>query len=535
MSKASEFPIKSSCGIQKASDVISGQILLPRITQTIMCVTLAIYPFGLIAVTMWSQSIPPIGRASKILVGMAALFSLSLVILISRICKSLQHEKSKVKLCIALWLSGFLIRLFICVLMQSKPISDFGECYDYAAGVGYSELIGRFSYLGMYALTLKAFFQFVPASVLTAQILNCIITASISPILFLIVDCVSGKTSLGMAASGLYLIFPSTVIYTAVPSTEHFSQFYLALTLLLWCYARKESSPSKFKWILFGATGLSLGALYCYKELFIVIAPAIIMACICYEIVPLFCHTIKDRRQHWRKIGIIVLQNALIVFVALLVHGIVSRAVQITILGETYTRNSSFAITAYEGLAQEGQGSWSPEVKQYVADVIADSATETEANRTLLSELVDQYKSHIDSLFALLEKKFYINWNGEDCYYYWTFSGEGNILQGTTCGEILFAIYPKVFWGMTCLILAVGTFLEIFRHREKETKQFYYVVSGMLFLFTLALVIMEAQGRYKSSFTPAICIIFAFSLDNMEVLGNSCSEQLIKAVKKEGE
>lgn len=533
MSEVPGFPIKSSCSIQKASDVISGQMLLPRITQTIMCATLAIYPFGLIAVTMWSQSIPSIGRASKILVGIAALLSLSLVILISRICKNLQHEKSKVKLCIALWLSGFLIRLFICVLMQSKPISDFGECYDYAVGVGHSEQIWKFPYLGMYALTLKLFFQVVPESVLTAQILNCIVTACVSPMLFLIVDCISGKTSMAVAASGLYLIFPSMVIYTAVPSTEHFSQFYLALTLLLWCYAQK-TVVSKFKWALFGATGLSLGMLYCYKELFIIIAPAILMACVCYEIFPLFSRVIKNKKQNWKEIRIIVLRNALVIFVALFVHGIVSRAVKITILGETYTRNSSFAITAYEGLAQEGQGSWSSEVKQHVADVIADSATETEANRILLSELVDQYKSHIDSLLELLEHKFYINWNGEDCYYYWTFSGEGNILQGTTCGEILFAIYPKVFWGMTCLILAVGTFLEIFRHREKETKQFYYIVSGMLFLFTLALVIMEAQGRYKSSFTPAICIIFAFSLDNMEMLGNGCSKRLIKLVKKEG-
>lgn len=515
-----------------SKDHIPEKMILANLTQMIMCVLLSVYPFGLVANTIWSQSIAIVDQQTRILICMVCLFHFLSIVLMAKVYKNCCSMQNKILICIFFWMTAFLIRLLICVFLQTQPISDFGDCYNYAAGNVFSEQLGKFPYLGMYALTLRAFFCIVPKSVIMAQVLNCAISAFIPALLFMTLDHMTANPLLGILAGGLYINFPSMVIYSSIPSTEHFSQFYLALTLFLWSWAKKNSLPQWGQWGLFVATGLSLGFLYCYKELFIIVAPAILMACICYEIIPLLTAGIRTRKIHWEKIAKIILQNAVIVFVALIVYTTVTAAVQFAILGERYTRYSSFTVIAYEGLAEEGGGGWNAGVKQHIAEVSANAETKAEADHILMNELMDQYSDNISSLINLLKNKFYIDWNGEDSYYYWTFSGEGNIVQGTKCGEILFAIYPKAFWGMICVVLAAGTFLELFRRREKNTRQFYYIVSGMLFLFAFALMIMEAQGRYKSSFTPAICIMFAFSLDNITVACTNCRDFLIEAKQK---
>ena len=251
----------------------------------IMSLTLMVWPFGWTALFSLDWLLQRRTWEQK-LVLLVFLSTFVIVCLIAyKVCQS-NEKSSRRSVLIILYVGSFAIRLFVCLVLQATPFSDFAECYEYAAkGAGLNDYLANYPYLGMYSLTLRAWFALTTVSVFSAQILNIIVTSFIPVLIYQILERVTNKPHVAVVGGIAYALFPSMIVYTAVPTCETFSQFFMLLTFYLFVVA-KQTENLKLKYVYYAASGLSLGLMHAYKPLFIIVAPALLMANLCYEIIP---------------------------------------------------------------------------------------------------------------------------------------------------------------------------------------------------------------------------------------------------------
>lgn len=493
--------------------VTKKETKIAKVCRKMLFLLLAVFPFGIILVEIWpnvTQKVWATQRLPAFLITGTLIFCAFIV----KAVVSKYKTKTKIMLlCLFLFFTACSLRIFILSLLQTEPVSDFYTCYHYAVtGNGKTNYLARYSYLGAYALTLRIFFKIVEPSVWNAQMLNVCITSCIPVVIFFTAKRITKKNGIGAAAGFAYAVCPSVVIYTAVPSCEHFSQFFMALAVGSFaCYCTLDRENKK-KWVFSLTTGLLFGCVCIYKRLFIIIAPSLLMACLLYECIPILLHA--DWRSVKKKIAVIAAQNCLIIFTALIVLKTGESVVQ-KVLDEQNLIQDTYSAAIYKGLCKEGNGVWNFDINQYINKVLREYDDPKEIDRLFYGKLVEEYKDNIPALLAVIQNKFFIDWCSED-YYYWTFSGEGNLIQGSWIGEVLFVILPRVFLWYLSLTIVAGLLLRVIKDGAQEEMQFLFFLTGMVFLFACALLLIEAQGRYKSSLMPIICVLFGFCADYVQ-------------------
>lgn len=474
-----------------------------RSMRTIMYVALAICPFGMGLPAVWpdvtgqawnTQRIPAFILAGTLFAG--SFFAWYLV--------PEKTEKKKAALfCPLLFLAALSIRLFTISLLQAKPVSDFLTCYEYAAnGSGDAEYLAQYPYLGAYALTLRLFFHVFGRSVWNAQALNALMTSCIPVALYLAASRVTGKENIGVAAGYFYAVFPSMAIYTAVPSCEHFSQFYLSLAACAFAFYCTEGEMGGRKWMFGILTGILIGCTCVYKNILLLIAPAFLLAGLCYEVL--------QRQKNFLPI----LRNLAMLAAAILVSQAGTAYVQNKLAGPQFQSNGTLSAAIYKGLSTEGNGVWDSKVQQYIEQVLAEHEDKGEIDRIFYGKLAEEYAGRWQELPRLLYHKYEIDWCSED-YYHWTFSGEGNIVQGTWIGEVLFVIVPRIFMMLVGIAISLGLLIGVFKEGPTEKQHFLFFCTGVLSLFAAALALIEAQCRYKSNIMPLICILCSICVDGL--------------------
>lgn len=490
--------------------------LFAKVTRLIMFVALAIYPFGMIPFAAW-ESITDSNWGSQRFVAFAIAGA---VILCSACIWKIVPEKMEgirtSLTCFCLFLAALSLRLFMISILQAEPVSDFGSCYEYAARgseatAGLARYLAKYSYLGAYAVTLRSFLRIFGVSVLNAQILNALVTSCIPIALFLAVSRVAGRQNIAAVAGFIYAVSPCVAIYTAVPSCEHFSQFYMAwaaCSLAFYCTAGRHS---KKRWFFGITTGILFGCVCVYKSgLARVIGPSFLMAGFCYDCVPLFVSSEKKRMV--KEIAVAAVQMIFILFAASLLNKIWMQNVQAELGAAAVQDSLPFSVGLYKNLCKEGNGVWNLGVEEHITQVLKEHDSHDEVDQILYGELFDEYGKDPKAFTDLLYHKFFVDWC-DDGYYYWTFSGSGNIVQGTWIGEVLFVIVPRIFFMLMSITISLGLLAGIWKKEPAGKMQFLFFVIGVIFLFVLALVLIEAQGRYKSNIMPFICIVFGVCMD----------------------
>lgn len=425
-------------------------------------------------------------------------------------------KKTSAVICTILFCISVILRLFCSALLQVSVVSDFKDCFDYAANgyMGRIDYLAKYPYLGAYALTLRDFFRWYSPSLLNVQILNAVITSVIPIFLFLGTRRVFGKTNVAVLAGASYVIFPSMIVYAAVPSCEHFSQLYMAAFLCAMAFFCTEKKLAK-RYIFACLAGLACGWLCVYKELMIIIAPTCIMASFCYEILPCICKSMKDKKFDYKRMFHFILLDLFIIVLALSLSKNIIGEVQNELVGRTVDRNEPLSVSVYEGLCKEGAGLFNDDVKLYIEQLLEQNPNSNDVNRILYSKLISDYKNNLSDLFQLIQKKFAINWCDEGVYYYWTFGDEGNLVQSTWIGEILFSTIPSLWFMVMSAVICLGSILSLVRKDTVEQQYFDFLATGTVFLLSAGLILMEAQGRYKSNLSPQLCIMFALCMDRI--------------------
>lgn len=493
------------------------EVIFAKLVRITMFMIFAIYPFGMVVPEVWNKIDGVLWLDEQLLVVLlCAMPLITLIILWRAIPEKLPAEKTAMVCCIIFCIS-VTARLFCSALLQTEPISDFKTCYDYAAtGVmAKREYLTTYPYLGAYALTLKRFFSITGASVFNAQLLNTLVTSAIPGLIFLAVKRVTKRANVAIVAGMAYALFPSMVIYTAIPSCEQFAQFYLSVFVCFVAYYCTEKAESKLRWLYASAAGIAFGGLCVYKDLFIVVAPAFLMVSFCYEVLPVLCDAIQSKQFAYKELLRIAILDLIVIILALGVSRSVINAVQTEIIGYPYETQFSLSSIVYEGLCAEGGGTWNENVKNFVYETQQSCQTSKEVDQILYGALYEDYKDNPRMLLDLIGRKFTTNWCEEGVYYYWTHSGERNILQGTWIGEVLFVIIPSAWFMLVSAVICIGSILSLIQKERIVERYFNFFVTGIIFLFALMLILMEAQGRYKSNLSPLVCIVFALCMNRI--------------------
>lgn len=241
-----------------------------------------------------------------------------------------------------------------------------------------------------------------------------------------------------------------------------------------------------------------------------ILAPCLVLTGILYEGRLLF----SARNKQIKAAVFVLLQYAVMLILAwVIVKGGIA-AVRTQLQADTFKGKGSYSATIYKGLCKEGNGVWNLDVQQYIDQVFDEHTDQKVIDQIFYGKLMDAYSKEPQALFRLIRHKFFIDWCSED-YYYWTFSGDGNLIQGSWIGEILFVIVPRIFFLIFCAVIACGFLAAVIRKRPYGQMQMLFYIAGVLCLFALVLILMEAQGRYKSNFMPFMCVVFGVGMSDL--------------------
>ena len=433
---------------------------------------------------------------------------------------------------ISMFCFSLIIRTLVIQILQTTPISDFKHCYDYAAsqlGDAETEFIAKFPYLGAYAVLLKGVFTFLPKNVFSAQLVNAVATSFIPVFLFLGTEKMTSKIKIALIAGLTYAFYPGLIIYNAVTSCEHISQLFFSIGFYaLACEKTVSAKPNKVAAFICGAVAFGLMCLF--KELFIIVAPALLMMGFCYDTLPCIVKKIKN---HLPSAGIIrsIAKNVLYVMIIFGVYKCSAMAVQFEIAGKTIDRNDPVSVPIYRGLALEGRGAWNAEVNAICDQVRAEYSSNKEVNRVLFNKLISEYDGDVGLLIDVVSSKLETDFCNEGVYWYWTFNEDGNnILQRTWTGEVYFAFFPSAFFMAMCFVMMIGLIFRTLKKSKREEVEFF--ITGVVFLLTVLLMLMETQGRYKSNIMPYICVLFALSVDIIFEITRMFKLKILDRLKK---
>lgn len=494
----------------KSNSLSIGAVLLK-----IMQFSLALVPFGFTYFMISNYSLPLYQEKKTVLLCATAV--IAMIVLIAAAMPKKISRKQRICICIALFCAGLPIRIIVSDLLQTAPFSDFATCYNYAmlkAEEWEKIYITDYPYLGAYALFLRVFFKFVPGSVFSAQLANALATSCIPVFLFLGTEKMTSKTSIALISGLIYCFYPGLIVYNSITSCEHISQVFLSAGFYAIAYEKTiPSQQNKKKNIVYFIAALMFGLMCLFKPLFVIIAPAFLMADFCYDVLPLIIKSVKEHLIDSRLLRT-VLRNILFVLVIFMVFKTSVMAVQIKIVGKTTKTSNPISTTIYRGLSPKARGNWDPDVISTCNEIMREYKSNREINKVLFQKLMDEYHGDVNLLTDVITDKMRTDFCNEGVYWYWTFNSEANnILQNNWIGEIYFSLFPNAFFMLMCGIMSIGLIIRTIR--KCHGKEIEFFVSGVVYLFVIVLILMEAQGRYKSNIMPYICILFALATESI--------------------
>ena len=426
------------------------------------------------------------------------------------VCK--QYAKTScgsVGFLILIFLLAFAIRIAAFLILKSVPQSDFLLSYAHAVDPSSTDYEGRLylasaPYFAAYSLILRLVFFIFPPSIAVAQLFNCFITACIPLFLYATAQKIWNKRAVSALCALFYTAFPSMVLYSVVLSTENLSQFFLALAVMLLAYAYRAETKKK-QMLYFAGAGTSFAFMQVFKPVFIFIAAALAVTWFLYFLLPFLIQSVRDKHFSFKKFSYLLACFAIIYFTATIFSSAMTSAVQKSLDVSMDKQYDSYVNVAYQGLCKAGQGVWNPDVKQTVKEIRAESESLDDFNGRLWAILKSDYENDFGALFELLQRKFTISWVDDVIYFYWTNS------SAVTTDQVTYAVIwigSNIYYLIMCGLAALGFLLAQFQKRGNDLFRFF--LSGIFFVTVVAFLIVEAQGRYRSTFIPILCVLSTY-------------------------
>lgn len=425
-------------------------------------------------------------------------------------------KKCDIRIIIVLAVSAFLLRLVCVMIVKSQPVSDFYMAYENATELAngiidpnYQMRYALFNEWGFYSITLAGLFKLFSSSVFVGQVFNCILAAATACVLYIATKLLTQSYKVGIAASALFVLNPTIIIYTGVLTAEHIVIFLSSVCLLLLGLLdnfRKEhliwKKIIKYYVMLGGVIGL-MGA---YRPVdFIYLIAFVIVEFVVYLPKNIKEQVLRSTKTIARQV-LISSVTCIVVLISVCVVRtgcdlILKHAMEIEQFDDRLT---GYGYVFYVGLGIDENGNNS---KQPAKDFRAQYTGEaSEFSRACYEKVLNDIKKYYYKYPKIFWDKFSTSWGRygrypESAYIEWSFYPEAILDQtDSETHPLLENYYPEIstilgqYYFVFMLLAAIGVFKQI----KNKINAVMLLNALVIFGFMLVMLLGEAQGRYRS-------------------------------------
>ena len=440
--------------------------------------------------------------------------------------------------------AAFVFRIFCGYMLDPVPYSDFNMCYQFAVDGSYLSNISHAPYSAIYALVLRVIVTIFGPDTFPIMVFQSLLTSCIPAILFFTCQAFTSSKKIAIVAAAFYAFNPAMALYTTVMSTENISPFFFSLTLLCFAKAYKARGGDVKKSLLFsGLAALFLGCTNLFKPVGSLMIIAFIGAEILLFLIPAIITLVKQpqaRGQSARALAFSLMLIFLMPLVNSIVFNVVVGGAEQILKTPIYYKvdysASSIGSVAYFGLSPRGGGMWHTDVANTLWEATYRFNDAKKTSAYLMDKLIGEIKEvGMPAFLSLIKDKINLSWSSEWMIAYYSSkvaqdSPEPSFLASPSGYTFLMAM-PTLYTNL--MNIGAALCFAFYFFRKKEHSPFIVFAACMLGVVFLAFTILEAQGRYKSTFVPLICIVASIGyIQTANLLWQGARRTLLKLRSK---
>lgn len=398
-----------------------------------------------------------------------------------------------------IWLFCFIPRLVLILFLDDHmvQISDFGNALERARDMEFgSDYYRVFSHWISYSLVNHSIFQVFGDHQVTAMIMNNILLSFIPVFLFLLGKKIVNSRA-GAAAAAVYIIWPSTVLYVAIFSPDHYAALLLTiavyLVVLLFEKCNGESGMVKKNFLTCILLGGVLGLSTFFKNFAAVFLFALFLV-ICVK-------GIKQRELSGflKMAGVYVIILCSFSLVQTVVFfGLESRT------GCTVGRNIAPCYLNV-GLNSAGNGGYDERLYGQYFSILEKKdydfeKTNAQIMGSLKKDLCENYRLLPDKLRYKAERNF----TGDYDKMLWVKNSiEEKQIIGLSVWIRSYGFHVAEWYWLFIGVLALGGIIWMIFNKNESALYIAACVIGV----AMELILVESQERYRYAIEPMFCML----------------------------
>ncbi len=397
------------------------------------------------------------------------------------------------------------IHLFTVLLIGQgiEQVSDFGFALETSnRAFPLTEPLVHYivySNWGIYPLYLKLLQHIFEAGTFAAVIVNAIIYATSSTLIYILCHMWLKNDFVGYIAALLYALWPSHLLYVIILTPE-FPNILLTLLSLVFIKVAINRLECRSCYVFSGFAAVSLSLSGFFKSIDKIVLIDICIVMVLYVI---------SRINHSKPDSAYSMRKKFSLFIAFLILYIISNKFIYCGLdyayGTTVNRNPSMHFI-YVGLNPYSYGTWNENVGSFYAqNVVNCNYDYKKANDITMQSLKKEINENHHLTPNYFAKKFQTAW-GDNLEISWvdqTLTENSPILKKSSWWYIG-NIITQSFWVLICLFIFLDSIYTFFK------PDFLHSFLCMLILgFAILMFLLEVQPRYKCVLYPYLSILAA--------------------------
>jgi len=366
--------------------------------------------------------------------------------------------------------------------------------------VDYQWYVSFAPYVLGYATFLAALATLFGNSLAVVQAANCVLSAIVAVLLFLIGKKLAGRTATGVMAAVLWIIMPTLASMTSLPQTELlFIVFLLSAVYAFLVYS--SHSPISFRIPVLILALVAIVLMNEIRPLGILVIAALIGF--------LFSIT-RLSNQSARKKLLIAGSFLALVFLS----GALLNEAKERFLGIQIARNA-YGFGLYLGLNEQSTGTWSLEDAAWLGEAQGQGLSAQAFHASMLERSRDRFNSLItqNRFLPLLRSKILFFWSNPNGFLDWISELMPANYYKRRILETLFDVsnylyFAGLFFGLTeCLI----SFLRKDYHYQARV----FFIKLILVLYFLTMAIFDNNARYVVPTLPLLFLLAASGIQHI--------------------
>ncbi|MEY8354648.1 hypothetical protein AALB39_15000 [Lachnospiraceae bacterium 54-53] len=413
--------------------------------------------------------------------------------------------------------AALILRYAVVLGLPMEPASDYKTYYEIAQllkngtlqvqGEGYCDYIAMFPHIMGYCYILKNVFILGGTSVFNGQFANILFSVGTVFLIYRIGRRLGGRLA-GALALTAAAFWPSQILYGNMLAAEYAFSFFFYLAVLLFLHlvmdydgTTKHAVRGIFLHIFLGCL---LAVTAAIRPMALILLIAMIL-CL-FPLKTKLPNIPQNSISVWvRFLGKGWLRGALILVSYMILSGILTTNIELTINRSVPSFSESFGYNLLVGLNTEAQGGWNEEDSQFLYDSLESTGSPVQAQIASRDQAVARLTSDPKAAFNLFINKYELLWGNDDYGATWNlaFLKEQNELTPeretflNRAKEVNHVVY------MVFILLSLMTLVCLLQRKAS-----YLYVLILVYLGTAAIhLFVESQNRYHFHVLPVIMIM----------------------------